>query len=205
VASQEAANIAPMTEESRRDLVRTLIECRQLLAAEIQLQNAVAAAALYNAHKCEADDKLLVEMLGRHGYIEKPSGLGKPPVSLGIGGLAGLSLGEPPSLDGQAAEWIKAYGTTDAARRWCEMLVRTRQIPPPVTVPKLYDKFPPALKACYHRERGNAIESLRQQIRAWYERGLTWLVYEGSEITGFPPESNLASILAAITPKKENA
>ncbi|HEY1867176.1 MAG TPA: hypothetical protein VGG70_02700 [Candidatus Cybelea sp.] len=151
----------------------------------------------------------MVEMLARYGHIEKPkdsatNGQAKPGKTSpgkpeGLSGPVPAIGAEPkaeapqPSLNEVAAKMIVDFGAVDAARRWCEWLIRTHQFgTPTVNVGMFLDKFPPALRNQYNKERATAVEALRAQVRSWIDRGTTTLEWERSKVSAAKKQPSAA-------------
>jgi hypothetical protein len=180
-----------MSLADREAIIKSLISARAALEHEKQQYYRIAGDAIANAHQCDEDDKALVEMLARYGYKE-PEKVKEASPTLALGGLLNLlpknsaatTVEQPkPTLDEIAAKLIVDFGVSDAARRWCEWLFKTKQVPDPSPVRAFYDKFPAALKAQYNSDQANAVEALRAQVRSWIDKGTTTLNYKDSQVS----------------------
>jgi hypothetical protein len=208
-----------MNEADRQAFVKSLLTAQSLLEQDDEIQYGVAGTAFANIQRNKETKKLIADALLRHGYVQpkdsqssleealaaafplKPAEQTAKKLEAGFGGLLGAlapkaQAGTQPqpklTQDEFAAKWIVDFGPSEAARRWCEWLMNSKQVPSPATVAMLYDKFPATLKKQYNPERATAIEALRAQMRSWIEKRTTTLKYANSQVTAEPkPASNL--------------
>jgi hypothetical protein len=224
-----------MNEAERQDFVKSLLTGQSLLDHDDEIQYGVVATAFANIQHNKETKKLIADALLRHGYVKpkdnQPSleealaaafPLKSPAQAankaeipqVGIGGLVNV-LGSlnaekkpAPKLtqDEFAAKWIVEFGPSEAARRWSEWLINSKQVPSPASVAMFYDKFPATLKKQYNPDRATAIEALRAQMRSWIEKGTTTLKYVKSQVTAEPKQpSNLTEASADLYRKAADA
>ncbi|HTZ53581.1 MAG TPA: hypothetical protein VMB20_00845 [Candidatus Acidoferrum sp.] len=171
------------TGQQRDAYIESLLVAKAALQGEIDIRWKIVGDEIAGINAMEADIKNLDEMLARAGY-KAPPAVAEQRVL-----IAAEEQSQKPSLDEIVAKMVIDSGTSEAARNYCEWLIRTEQLPNPSPVRAFFDAFTPSLRQQYNADRALAIEALRAQIRSWHSKAITWLRYEGGEVGGTPPKA----------------